>query len=42
MDNDDQIDSSAVNWEEQDAEIEALEVIYPDELEVTSRQPYIF
>ena len=38
----DQIDSSQIEWEEQDAEIEALEVIFPDELEITSRQPYKF
>ena len=39
---DDQIDSANINWEEQDAEMEALEVIFPDEIEVTSRQPYKF
>lgn len=31
-----------MNWEEQDAEIEALEVIFPDELTITARQPYKF
>ena len=39
---DDQIDTAAVDWEEQEGEIEALEVIFPDEFTITGRKPYKF
>lgn len=38
----DQIDSAQIDWEEQDAEIEALECIFLEELEITARRPYKF
>ena len=37
-----EIDASQIDWEEQDAEMEALEVIFPDELTIAGRRPYKF
>ena len=31
-----------IDWEEQEAEIEALEVIFPDEFTVLAEKPYKF
>ena len=41
-DDDYQIDTAAVDWEEQEAELEALEVIFPDEFKITAYKPYKF
>ena len=39
---DEEIDYSQVDWEEQEGELEALDCIFPEELNVTSRKPYTF
>ena len=35
-------DYSNVDWEEQEQEIEALEVIFPDEFKLEQKKPYHF
>ena len=42
MDAEEDIDYSKVDWEEQDSEIEALECIFPEELNIKEKHPYTF
>lgn len=42
MADEEEIDYTTVDWEEQEAEIEALEVIFPDEFKITQKKPFSF
>ena len=42
MADEEHIDYSQVDWEEQESEIEALEVIFPDEFTILAKKPFKF
>ena len=42
MADEEEVDYSKVDWEEQESEIEALEVIFPDEFKILAIKPYKF
>ena len=42
MEDEQEIDYSTVDWEEQESEKEALEVIFPDEFKILNEKPYKF
>ena len=39
---DSDVDYDAVDWEEQEGELEAIEMIFPEELEIKQSKPYKF